>query len=178
MVGDGMQCPPSPLLFDPSVTLDPSLRDMAEAPIDILALEEPDRGSSSTPLLPAAEGAAQVGLGVAAPSPLRDGLSQQEPPLSSRQARGAPLPPSLGVPMVWVALGVPGWGGSQRPTPRWLCGWLSATLVLGMSVWDTGDVWAGALPAVETSSSQLGVFSRVVSQAGSSFFLEFYFSLE
>lgn len=118
MVGDGMQCPPSPLLFDPSVTLDPSLRDMAEAPIDILALEEPDRGSSSTPLLPAAEGAAQVGLGVAAPSPLRDGLSQQEPPLSSRQARGAPLPPSLGVPMVWVALGVPGWGGSQRPAPE------------------------------------------------------------
>ncbi|XP_035169139.1 KAT8 regulatory NSL complex subunit 2-like [Oxyura jamaicensis] len=54
-----MQCPPSPLLFDPSVALDQSLRDVAEAPIDILALEEtsqagvlaqaapPDRGSSS-----------------------------------------------------------------------------------------------------------------------------------
>lgn len=59
MVGDGLQCPPSPLLFDPSVALDQSLRDVAEAPIDILALEEPshpglppqtaptDRGSSS-----------------------------------------------------------------------------------------------------------------------------------
>ncbi|KAM9617103.1 KAT8 regulatory NSL complex subunit 2 isoform 1-T1 [Morphnus guianensis] len=59
VVGDGMQCPPSPLLFDPSVALDQSLRDIAEASIDILALEEPshpglplqmvltDRGSSS-----------------------------------------------------------------------------------------------------------------------------------
>uniref|UniRef100_A0A8C5II46 KAT8 regulatory NSL complex subunit 2 n=1 Tax=Junco hyemalis TaxID=40217 RepID=A0A8C5II46_JUNHY len=60
VVGDGMQCPPSPLLFDPSVSLDPALRDMAEAPIDILALEEPDRGSSCSPLLPAAQGPAQV----------------------------------------------------------------------------------------------------------------------
>lgn len=53
MVGDGMQCPPSPLLFDPSVALDQSLRDVAEAPVDILALEEPsppggaDRGGSA-----------------------------------------------------------------------------------------------------------------------------------
>lgn len=53
MVGDGMQCPPSPLLFDPSVVLDQSLRDVAEAPVDILALEEPsppagaDRGGSA-----------------------------------------------------------------------------------------------------------------------------------
>ncbi|XP_009072737.1 PREDICTED: KAT8 regulatory NSL complex subunit 2, partial [Acanthisitta chloris] len=55
VVGDGMQCPPSPLLFDPSVSLEQSLRDVAEAPIDILALEEPDRGSASAPLLPPAE---------------------------------------------------------------------------------------------------------------------------
>uniref|UniRef100_A0A8B9TFN9 KAT8 regulatory NSL complex subunit 2 n=2 Tax=Anatinae TaxID=2068716 RepID=A0A8B9TFN9_ANAPL len=53
VVGDGMQCPPSPLLFDPSVALDQSLRDVAEAPVDILALEEPsppggaDRGGSA-----------------------------------------------------------------------------------------------------------------------------------
>ncbi|XP_054033310.1 KAT8 regulatory NSL complex subunit 2 [Dryobates pubescens] len=39
VVGDGLQCPPSPLLFDPG--LDQSLREVAEAPIDILALEEP-----------------------------------------------------------------------------------------------------------------------------------------
>uniref|UniRef100_A0A8D2P4X9 KAT8 regulatory NSL complex subunit 2 n=8 Tax=Passeriformes TaxID=9126 RepID=A0A8D2P4X9_ZOSLA len=44
VVGDGMQCPPSPLLFDPSVTLDPSLRDMAEAPIDILCHPGPGDG--------------------------------------------------------------------------------------------------------------------------------------
>lgn len=78
MVGDGMQCPPSPLLFDPSVTLEQSLRDVPEAPIDILALEEPshpgvptapaERGGSSargfSPLTgPAAELPAQVQLG-------------------------------------------------------------------------------------------------------------------
>uniref|UniRef100_A0A8C5U4V1 KAT8 regulatory NSL complex subunit 2 n=1 Tax=Malurus cyaneus samueli TaxID=2593467 RepID=A0A8C5U4V1_9PASS len=60
VVGDGMQCPPSPLLFDPSVSLDPSLRDMAEAPIDILALEDTDRGSSSAPLIPPPELPAQL----------------------------------------------------------------------------------------------------------------------
>uniref|UniRef100_A0A8B9D1J1 KAT8 regulatory NSL complex subunit 2 n=1 Tax=Anser brachyrhynchus TaxID=132585 RepID=A0A8B9D1J1_9AVES len=66
VVGDGMQCPPSPLLFDPSVALDQSIRDVAEAPIDILALEEPapaggpaqaalpDRGSSAAHGFPAA----------------------------------------------------------------------------------------------------------------------------
>ncbi|KAK2516414.1 Kansl2, partial [Columba guinea] len=74
VVGDGMQCPPSPLLFDPSITLDQSLRDVPEAPIDILALEEPahpgvptapvERGGSSargfSPLTgPAAELPAQ-----------------------------------------------------------------------------------------------------------------------
>lgn len=36
-MGDGMQCPPSPLLFDPSLTLeDHSIKDIAEAPVDIL----------------------------------------------------------------------------------------------------------------------------------------------
>ncbi|XP_030366313.1 KAT8 regulatory NSL complex subunit 2 isoform X2 [Strigops habroptila] len=56
VVGDGLQCPPSPLLFDPSVALDQSLRDVAEAAIDILALEEPsgpsERGSSSSHSFP------------------------------------------------------------------------------------------------------------------------------
>jgi KAT8 regulatory NSL complex subunit 2 len=37
VVGDGMQCPPSPLLFDPSVTLeDHSMKEIAEGPVDIL----------------------------------------------------------------------------------------------------------------------------------------------
>ncbi|OXB57622.1 UNVERIFIED_CONTAM: hypothetical protein H355_007355, partial [Colinus virginianus] len=49
VVGDGAQCPPSPLLFDPSA------RDAPEAPVDILALEDPphadptDRGTHGCP---------------------------------------------------------------------------------------------------------------------------------
>ncbi|OPJ76214.1 hypothetical protein AV530_004164 [Patagioenas fasciata monilis] len=81
VVGDGMQCPPSPLLFDPSLTLDQSLRDVPEAPIDILALEEPahpgvptERGGSSargfSPLTgPAAELPAQSHPALAACRP-------------------------------------------------------------------------------------------------------------
>lgn len=35
-----MQCPPSPLLFDPSLTLeDHSVKEIAEGPVDILASE-------------------------------------------------------------------------------------------------------------------------------------------
>ncbi|XP_061217779.1 KAT8 regulatory NSL complex subunit 2 isoform X1 [Neopsephotus bourkii] len=49
VVGDGLQCPPSPLLFDPSVALDPALRDVAEAAIDILGLEEPEERGSGFP---------------------------------------------------------------------------------------------------------------------------------
>lgn len=38
VVGDGMQCPPSPLLFDPSLALeDHSIKEMAGGPADILA---------------------------------------------------------------------------------------------------------------------------------------------
>lgn len=48
-MGDGMQCPPSPLLFDPSVTLEEHpVKEIAEGPVDILASEEylqPGRGS-------------------------------------------------------------------------------------------------------------------------------------
>ncbi|XP_039602596.1 KAT8 regulatory NSL complex subunit 2 isoform X1 [Polypterus senegalus] len=41
VVGDGMQCPPSPLLFDTALALeDQSIREIAEAPLDILASEE------------------------------------------------------------------------------------------------------------------------------------------
>ena len=44
-----MQCPPSPLLFDPSLTLeDHPVKEIAEGPVDILASEEqlqPGRGS-------------------------------------------------------------------------------------------------------------------------------------
>ncbi|XP_008537273.1 KAT8 regulatory NSL complex subunit 2 isoform X3 [Equus przewalskii] len=37
VVGDGMQCPPSPLLFDPSLTLeDHSVKEIAEGPVNIL----------------------------------------------------------------------------------------------------------------------------------------------
>lgn len=37
VVGDGTQCPPSPLLFDPSLTLeDHSVKDIAEGTVDIL----------------------------------------------------------------------------------------------------------------------------------------------
>lgn len=40
-MGDGTQCPPSPLLFDPSLNLeDHSIKDIAEGPVDILASEE------------------------------------------------------------------------------------------------------------------------------------------
>ncbi|XP_040549671.1 KAT8 regulatory NSL complex subunit 2 isoform X5 [Gallus gallus] len=49
VVGDGMQCPPSPLLFDPSAALAPSIRDVAEAPIDILALEDPPHAAVPPP---------------------------------------------------------------------------------------------------------------------------------
>ncbi|XP_027763669.1 KAT8 regulatory NSL complex subunit 2 isoform X2 [Empidonax traillii] len=89
VVGDGMQCPPSPLLFDPSVTLEPSLRDVAEAPIDILALEEPDRGSSSAPLGPLAEPPAQGHL------PGRTGPQDDQRPEESASARGAAANGSL-----------------------------------------------------------------------------------
>ncbi|XP_031949811.1 KAT8 regulatory NSL complex subunit 2 isoform X2 [Corvus moneduloides] len=94
VVGDGMQCPPSPLLFDPSVTLDPSLRDMAEAPIDILALEETDRGSSSTPLIPPAELPAQGHLPYQ-PGPRHDQQQQPQETASSTPARGAAANGSL-----------------------------------------------------------------------------------
>ncbi|XP_051781035.1 KAT8 regulatory NSL complex subunit 2 isoform X2 [Erpetoichthys calabaricus] len=41
VVGDGLQCPPSPLLFDTALALeDQSIREIAEAPLDILASEE------------------------------------------------------------------------------------------------------------------------------------------
>lgn len=37
VVGDGMQCPPSPLLFDPSLNLeDHSVKEIAETSVDIL----------------------------------------------------------------------------------------------------------------------------------------------
>ncbi|XP_041097455.1 KAT8 regulatory NSL complex subunit 2 [Polyodon spathula] len=41
VVGDGFQCPPSPLLFDTALALeDQSIREIAEAPMEILASEE------------------------------------------------------------------------------------------------------------------------------------------
>ncbi|MXQ98499.1 hypothetical protein E5288_WYG008597 [Bos mutus] len=41
VVGDGMQCPPSPLLFDPSLTLeDHPVKEIAEGPVDILAKDK------------------------------------------------------------------------------------------------------------------------------------------
>ncbi|KAJ8390190.1 hypothetical protein AAFF_G00109290 [Aldrovandia affinis] len=53
VVGDGMQCPPSPLLFDTALALeDQSIREIAEAPMDILTgaeqteLELSERGAT------------------------------------------------------------------------------------------------------------------------------------
>ncbi|XP_066841916.1 KAT8 regulatory NSL complex subunit 2 isoform X3 [Anser cygnoides] len=105
VVGDGMQCPPSPLLFDPSVALDQSIRDVAEAPIDILALEEPapaggpaqaappDRGSSAAHGFPAAaEPPAQSLLRPGPPderrleeTPTRGAACQREPGAGLRE---------------------------------------------------------------------------------------------
>ncbi|XP_040395681.1 KAT8 regulatory NSL complex subunit 2 isoform X3 [Cygnus olor] len=99
VVGDGMQCPPSPLLFDPSVALDQSIRDVAEAPIDILALEEPapagvpaqavppDRGSSSAHGFPAAAEPPEQGL--LRPGP-PDERRPEETPTCGAAANGNP----------------------------------------------------------------------------------------
>lgn len=156
MVGDGMQCPPSPLLFDPSVTLDPSLRDMAEAPIDILALEEPDRGSSSTPLVPPAEGSAQVGLEGLPPPPPSGGFFSSKPPLFLPPCPGGSSFTQLGCAhgldgirsaRVGVAARCGPRGGSvggSVPPLSW--GWMS---------WECLG-HQGCLPAIETSLSQLG----------------------
>lgn len=109
MVGDGMQCPPSPLLFDPSV----ALRDVTEAPIDILALEEP----------------AQPGL-PPQPTPVDRGtvsayvFSPGAAALAELPAQVQPGSPGGGLPA--AALGVPqpsgSWrtalpGGERSPTP-------------------------------------------------------------
>ncbi|MEE6471258.1 hypothetical protein FKM82_009225 [Ascaphus truei] len=51
VVGDGMQCPPSPLLFDPSANL--PLNDISRTPIDILAADETHRAALSHTLLTA-----------------------------------------------------------------------------------------------------------------------------
>ncbi|CAH2224132.1 KAT8 regulatory NSL complex subunit 2 isoform X1 [Pelobates cultripes] len=50
VVGDGMQCPPSPLLFDPSADL--AVKDISRAPLDILA-EESQRTPGNQSLLTA-----------------------------------------------------------------------------------------------------------------------------
>ncbi|XP_006755551.1 PREDICTED: KAT8 regulatory NSL complex subunit 2 isoform X3 [Myotis davidii] len=56
VVGDGMQCPPSPLLFDPSLTLEEhSVKDTADGPVDTLASEEqPGQASLMQPCSQAA----------------------------------------------------------------------------------------------------------------------------
>ncbi|KAM8977513.1 KAT8 regulatory NSL complex subunit 2 [Pelodytes ibericus] len=50
VVGDGMQCPPSPLLFDPSADL--TMKDLSRTPLDIHA-DESQRTTASQPLLTA-----------------------------------------------------------------------------------------------------------------------------
>lgn len=169
MVGDGMQCPPSPLLFDPSVTLEPSLRDVAEAPMDILALEDTDRASSSSPLVPQAEQPAQVGPGWGCPKSLSgmgwDFSSRKFPPSSSSSS---PSPTQQlqsgcahglgGIRSARVAL----WVAQCHPRPVW------------------GHWGCLALPAVGASSSQQGLIFWggdliFVSQAkGSPFFLKVF----
>lgn len=156
-----MQCPPSPLLFDPSVSLEPSLRDVPEAPIDILALEEPDRGSSSSALLPPAEGPLQVGLEGLAPKSPEMGFSQQETPSSSSPQADKPgglfshreFGCARGVGGIGSArVGVAARGGSVGGSvPPWSWGW---------DVWGTGDVCL-LLELLHPSSG--GVFRGVVS---------------
>uniref|UniRef100_A0A8B9EHQ0 KAT8 regulatory NSL complex subunit 2 n=1 Tax=Anser cygnoides TaxID=8845 RepID=A0A8B9EHQ0_ANSCY len=125
VVGDGMQCPPSPLLFDPSVALDQSIRDVAEAPIDILALEEPapaggpaqaappDRGSSAAHGFPAAaEPPAQVEPELL----LLGGLSARARLLLQAKLCPPGLCPSPGCAVAVPAC--PRWTLSPRGSPR------------------------------------------------------------
>lgn len=123
-----MQCPPSPLLFDPSV----ALRDVAEAPIDILALEEPaqpglplqptpvDRGAASAYVFsPSAAALAELPAQVQPGEP-RGGASSRStgrtavPEGGSSREGGVPdaLPPRSQAPGVALP------GGGARPVVR------------------------------------------------------------
>lgn len=84
MVGDGMQCPPSPLLFDPSAALAPSIRDVAEAPIDILALEDPPHAAVPPPhVAPTDRGTHS--FATAAVSPAQSAPRPEDPPNGTLQ---------------------------------------------------------------------------------------------
>ncbi|KAM4702408.1 KAT8 regulatory NSL complex subunit 2 [Discoglossus pictus] len=61
VVGDGMQCPPSPLLFDPSA--DHPLKDVSRTPLDILAPDEMPRTTQSNPMLTAESLVGSAGQG-------------------------------------------------------------------------------------------------------------------
>ncbi|KAG9335249.1 hypothetical protein JZ751_005495 [Albula glossodonta] len=72
VVGDGMQCPPSPLLFDTALALeDQSIREIAEAPMDILT--EAEQGD----LEAAGQDPAELELSERGASPIQDqGVSE------------------------------------------------------------------------------------------------------
>jgi len=154
-----MQCPPSPLLFDPSLALAQSLRDAAEAPVDILALEDPsqpglppqtaptDRSSTSAHLFaPAAEPPATLPAQV--PPGERAGASAGAqlplPGLGSKRdgaSRGAAAP--LALPEL-LSRGLGGLGGVEgvgTPSPR--VGWVS----------EGGCLTGWGLPAAGSPSS-------------------------
>ena len=142
MVGDGMQCPPSPLLFDPSLALAQSLRDAAEAPVDILALEDPSQPGLPPQTAPTDRGSASAHLFAPAAEPPATLPAQVPPGERAGASGGAQLPlPGLGSqrmalpggpqppwhsrscsPVVWGGLGVLRgwepllrvWGGCQR----------------------------------------------------------------
>uniref|UniRef100_A0A8C5LYW9 KAT8 regulatory NSL complex subunit 2 n=1 Tax=Leptobrachium leishanense TaxID=445787 RepID=A0A8C5LYW9_9ANUR len=73
VVGDGMQCPPSPLLFDPSADL--ATKDVSRTPHDILA-EGSQRVTGNQPILAAdpLRNAGQSQLQVVGAEPSSDGL--------------------------------------------------------------------------------------------------------
>ncbi|XP_015706010.1 KAT8 regulatory NSL complex subunit 2 isoform X2 [Coturnix japonica] len=74
VVGEGLQCPPSPLLFDPSAGLAPSMRDVAEAPTDILALEDPPHAAAPPPhVAPADGGTHSCPTATGSPTQVRNG---------------------------------------------------------------------------------------------------------
>lgn len=74
-----MQCPPSPLLFDPSVALNQSLREVAEAPIDILALEEPSHPGLAPQMVPTDRGSSSAHVFSAAAEPPAELPAQVQP---------------------------------------------------------------------------------------------------
>nr|XP_006006702.2 PREDICTED: KAT8 regulatory NSL complex subunit 2 [Latimeria chalumnae] len=105
VVGDGMQCPPSPLLFDPALALeDQSIREIAETPMDILASEEQPLVEVSEPVpepvITAESESGNTQLSIDPAEPINQLEPRESPPFrqttdlntgSSLQPHGAPV---------------------------------------------------------------------------------------